>query len=179
MPVTFSIRDHDHTGFIVQNLPETMDILCETLGVTWSAIGVANREMIAGSRLLEVKVSYCHSIDDAHHIELIEAVPGTIYQSMTGAAVEFHHLGYRSTDLRFDSRRMETFGGPRESSGTAPGVPPPAKVAYHLLPGGLRVELYDDSTAVRLEGEWARLRAQLGMSSSAQPSTFSELPFST
>ena len=79
-------------------------------------------------------------------LELTQAAPGTIWQPGDG----FHHVGFWASDLEQLTARCVSGGAQIELEG-ALGPEQPWSFRYLRLPGGLRVELVDESMRPGME----------------------------
>ena len=87
-----------HTGFVVDDLEASMQELGPLLAVTWlTGGGTVQIDTPDGPgdgsqiRSETVETRYAMSAEGPHHVELVQAVAGTLYVA-TGAAAA-HHLG--------------------------------------------------------------------------------------
>ncbi len=126
-----------HTGFVVDDLAAAQAELGPLLGVTWlTGGGTVQIDTPDGASVVETR--YALSAEGPHHLELVQAVPGTLYVAAGPTAA--HHLGYWVDDVAAASAALEASGLPMAASvGMAGGRRPMA--AYHRTAGGLFVEL--------------------------------------
>lgn len=102
---------------------------------------------------LTVRLTVAWTLSGPVHIELIEGVPGTVWEPR--ARGYLHHVGYRIEDLASASDSLVAAGMTVEvtrwqESGR------PAGFAYHTMPGGFRVELSEHGPPDNLAELWSR-----------------------
>ena len=141
-----------HLGIVVPDIEAAMRAM-EAVTGEWflpamSAGGVPVRTGSARSRV-NLKVAF--SVAGPMHIELLEAVPGTIWEPRPLAYL--HHTGYwiARDRLAAASHALDTAGMPREAcrwddSGE------PVGWAYHSWPTGGRIELVEEGRPPGLPG---------------------------
>jgi hypothetical protein len=96
-----------------------------------------------GPRL--VRFHFAYSTEGPHRLELLQAIPGTIWEAMPGNAA--HHLGYWSDDVVGTSALLEEAGCPWTAKiGVASDDESP-RVVMHRSPSGLHIELLDRTLA--------------------------------
>jgi hypothetical protein len=88
---------------------------------------------------------------DTPRIEVIQAVPGTVWVPAPGSGI--HHVGYWSDDVAGDAARLERHGLAREAAGVRPG----GEVfwTYHRAAGGPRIELVSRDLLGPLSEYWS------------------------
>jgi hypothetical protein len=147
------VEDIFHTGFVVPDLAAAMTQLSAVFGVTWT--DVEDREMPVlgpdGPRVVTLRFVY--SQGGAPRLELLEPVPGTVWQEPGGLSAA-HHVGVWCDDFAATSRKLVAQGFPRvmtfdDGSGEA------VRFAYHRLPSGPLVELVDATRRESLEAWFA------------------------
>lgn len=158
--MTFGPRTHYHTCFIVQDLPVAMEALASTFQVQWMPPQETEAEVWAGAERRLVPIRYVYSIDEGHYMELIQAVPGTIYELEVGKAAEFHHCGYSSDDIVTDVGLLEANGHILEVTMADEATPIPSRFAYVRHELGPRVELVTTEVVDRLESQLALYRSE-------------------
>jgi hypothetical protein len=126
-----------HTGIVVDDLTTAKEEFGALLGVTWLEGGGEVR-LVTETGPMPVAASYALSAEGPHHVELVQAVPGTLYT--VGVARQAHHLGYWTDDVEAASAALARAGLPRECTmdvgeGSAP------MCAYHRAGDGFYVEL--------------------------------------
>lgn len=101
---------HAHVGFVVPDLGAACRETGSALGLTWARV----RSRVAGvttpEGAVDVPFVVTYSQQGPPYVELIEAVPGTLWtQERSG---EPHHLGFWSEDVSETSRRLSGHGAP-------------------------------------------------------------------
>jgi hypothetical protein len=140
-----------HTGVIVDDLERAMESWGTALGLHWAPPKTATTPMSCPDGVLPREVRFVYSVEGPHHIELLEQVDATPYLSLTGGR-HIHHLGYFTTDLVGQSRRLEEQGFPCELSGVGDdGRPNRATFHRHPLAPGMWIELVDESVAADID----------------------------
>jgi hypothetical protein len=157
--MTFGPQTNYHTAFVVSDLEATAAALGAPLAVRFTPITTADVGVIVGSEQRDLRLRYVYSIDDGHHIELIESVPGTPYECDPNHAMQFHHLGYWTSDVAGDGKDLAKYGFGRELAITG-GSDSTPRLTYHCHPVGLRVELVDAAILETMERNWSNLRDQ-------------------
>lgn len=130
-----------HAGFVVRDLEGAMSVLGAALGVNWAkALEAPPMKLRTRSGDVEVPgMRLTYSAQPAH-VELIEEVPGTLWEAETG--MRGHHVGMWTDDLAAEVERLEGLGLPLHTHGLdADGRL--ATFAYHETPFGMYLELVD------------------------------------
>ena len=135
-------EDVYHMGLIVPRIEDAMDELSRGLGLTWNAPQRARVKVRdhAGDRILEPRVVFSVEGHSATLLELIEALPGTVWEAVQGSRL--HHLGIHVDDVGEAVERMTREGMTLEVG----GLDADGKVAgfcYLNDPLGVRMELVD------------------------------------
>ena len=126
-----------HTGIVVDDLAAAKEELGERLGVTWTE-GGADVALITDDGIQVVPSAYAMSREGPHHVELAQAVPGTIWTvAEPGHA---HHLGYWVDSVTEASAALTASGVPRVATVAITEDAPPM-CAYHRTTNGLYVEV--------------------------------------
>lgn len=126
-----------HTGIVVDDLAAAKDELGERLGVTWFE-GGAEVTVTTDDGSRSVPSAYAMSREGPHHVELAQAVPGTVWTvTEPGHA---HHLGYWVDDVTEASAQLSAAGAPRVAT-VAMREDAPPMCAYHRTANGLYVEV--------------------------------------
>jgi hypothetical protein len=132
--------DHFHIGFAVADLDEAMDEFGRVLGLTWRQIMSASLELVDGAgNAGPVTSRFVYSAGGPPAIELVQAVPGTIFEP-TGNP--FHHIGYWADDLATQSDHLVERGCPLVGTIAGPDGRP-SRFAMHGTAWGFNVELVD------------------------------------
>jgi catechol 2,3-dioxygenase-like lactoylglutathione lyase family enzyme len=148
-----SLADAYHTGFVVDALEPAMEELTRLFGVSWTEIEEWHPRVRTPEGALDVRLRFVYTKGVAPHIELLEPVPGTVWERPAGPGPgpgAIHHVGVWAENLAETSDKMVADGLPRvltfdTRSGRAAGF------AYHRLPSGALVELVDASGRRELE----------------------------
>ena len=140
-----------HLGVVVPDLDEALVDLGRRYGLTWGPRHEALRTVWLEGSVVEVGFHTCFSVQ-APHLEIIEAVPGTIWQQPPGSAL--HHLGYWTDDVASCSASLEAGGSQRAACGVAADGTYPSRFAYHRDPRGYFVEVVSTSIRAEMEARW-------------------------
>ena len=131
-----------HTGIVVDDLEAAAARMGEQLGVTWHEGGGEVLLVTADGATL-TKTAYVLSKEGPHQIELVQSVPGTLYEPTPDPRGP--HLGYWTDDVRAASAALEAQGLPLHTSMCFGRVDAPPICAYHRAGGsdgaGFFVEL--------------------------------------
>lgn len=134
-----------HAGFVVRELDAAMRVLGEALGVDWAkpleTPAMKLRTPAGDIEIPGMRLTY--SAQPAH-IELIEEVPGTLWEAEAG--MRGHHIGMWTDDLAGEVRRLEALGLPLHTHGLD-HAGELSTFAYHETTFGMYLELVD--TAVK------------------------------
>jgi hypothetical protein len=123
-----------HIGVVADDIEAAMRDMSRTLGLTWKG---GSRPMIqelcifGEERTVDMRIA--HSVQGPPHIEVIQSVPGTPWETPTAAGV--HHLCFWADNSAEVCARMEASGSRRVLG--RPG----ADSGYFLSPQGLYVEI--------------------------------------
>jgi Glyoxalase/Bleomycin resistance protein/Dioxygenase superfamily len=93
---------HFQVGFVVPDIEDAMASMGAALGVSWC--DVIDREL----EDVTLRVTFARTA--APYLELIEALPGTLWAAPDGPAP--HHIGYWCEDVQAESARYEAAGLP-------------------------------------------------------------------
>lgn len=128
-----------HHGFVVHDLEAALHAVSAQLGVTMVALPEGSLVVEDGTSTTTVTLRAHQSRQGPVRVELLEAVPGTVWQPVPGGGV--HHLAYWSDDVNADARDLEAAGAPTAVVfASAPSAPP---TRYHRTQAGVYVELMD------------------------------------
>ena len=111
--------------------------MTDSAGYSWTRPVEAGLTVTTGDGDLEVPFRFVYSTENPH-LELIEAVPGTLWTA--GPAGAAHHLGYWVDDLQAAARDLESAGYRIEAR---PAGDTLTTFAYLVDPEGVRIELVD------------------------------------
>jgi len=130
-----------HAGFVVPDLDGAMHVLGSALGVNWAKVLEAP-PMKLRTRTGDVEVPGMRLTYSAQpaHVELIEEVPGTLWEAESG--MRGHHVGLWTDDLAGEVARLEKLGLPLHTH-ALDGEGKLATFAYHETPFGMYIELVD------------------------------------
>jgi catechol 2,3-dioxygenase-like lactoylglutathione lyase family enzyme len=136
---TLAAADFYHTGIVVTDLESALAELTKLGGYRWTQVLDSPFTVWTESGEQVVRFQCVYSID-APHLELVQAVPGTVWTPAPGNAV--HHIGYFVDDLESSSQALSGAGLPLEACGSVDGQHP-AVFAYHKGEDGIRIEIVD------------------------------------
>jgi hypothetical protein len=140
--------DMYHVGIVVPSLEDGQAHFAELFGVRWASVMQASTPVrAADGSVSTVDLRLVYSID-APHLELIEAVPGSVW--VLNSHSNIHHIGFWSDDLGSDWERLHGGGCPLEVMGDGGGNEP-LFWAYHHDRLGVRVELVDGALRAPME----------------------------
>ncbi len=134
-----------HTGFVVADIEAGMRELAAVFAVTWTPVEEREMTLRGPDGPLRPTLRFAYTREGPHRLELLEAVPGTVWQPPPGGLggpAAAHHIGVWCDDVAASSRRLEDAGAPRLV--TYDGADDEATgFAYHRLPTGPLIELVD------------------------------------
>lgn len=142
-----------HTGFLVGNLEDAMDLYARSLGLRWAspytyeALNLWTPER--GAHQIRLDVAY--SIDGPQHLEIQVGPSGSIYDVNLHSG---HHVGYWVEDVTAASRQLVDCGwtpvvaacSPEDGFGGFAYFRPPHE--------GLLVEVVSTAARPRFENWW-------------------------
>lgn len=126
-----------HTGIVVDDLEAAKETLGAQLDVTWYS-GGAEVRVITDEGATTVNTSYALSKEGPHHVELGQAIPGTLWTAP--APGHAHHVGYWVDDVAGVSDELIRLGSRRLACIALADDAPPM-CAYHQTATGLVVEV--------------------------------------
>ncbi len=127
---THTVNNFYHLCFVVQDIQHATDDLTRALGVRWSPIRTG--------RLGEWDYRIVFSVEGPPFFEVIQGDPGSPWDATGGS--RFDHIGYWSSDVTVDKRRLEERGARIEFDSCPYG----RSFTYHRIDSiGVRVELVD------------------------------------
>ena len=129
-------RSLSHIGYVVADLPATAARWSEQFGVTWAPVQRRLRPVRQEGVDLTVDLAVTWSLDGPVRVELLEEVPGTVWERCRGHPV--HHICYWVPDLGTEAERLMGSGWTVEI--TEPGPGPVNGFAYLIDGDGFRVE---------------------------------------
>jgi hypothetical protein len=140
-----------HVGIVVPGLEDGQAHFAGLFGVRWAPVIEAPVAMrTADGTVVTVDLRLAYSAD-APHLELIEAVPGSIW--VLNPHSNIHHIGFWTDDLEGDSARLHGGGCPLEVMGDGGGGEP-LLWSYHRDRFGVRIELVDAAMRAGMEAGW-------------------------
>jgi hypothetical protein len=143
--------DMYHVGIVVPDLEDGQAHFADLFGVRWAPIVEAPMAVrAADGSVTTVDLRLVYSVD-APHLELIQAVPGSIW--VLNPHSNIHHIGFWSHDLGGDRSRLHGTGCPVEVMGDS-GSTDPLVWTYHRDRLGVRVELVDEVVRPLMEAGW-------------------------
>lgn len=137
------LSPHHHVGIVVPDIATARLELSEQVGAAWGPVlHLDGNDYRDGSgRDIVRPTTMCYSVD-APHLELIEEVPGSVWECNEHS--NLHHIGFWSDDLEGDGAALTASGCPLQLCGRA-GDRAPVSFAYHRNVLGVRVEIVDAS----------------------------------
>ena len=140
-----------HVGLVVPSLEDGQAHFADLFGVRWAPVIEAPTAIrTAHGTVATANLRLAYSVD-APHLELIEAVPGSIWVLNTHSNI--HHIGFWSDDLGGDLGRLHGGGCPLEVMGDSGGSEP-LFWAYHSDRFGVRIELVDAALREVMQAGW-------------------------
>lgn len=152
-PSTLSLVNAYHTGFVVAELVPAMAEMSDVFGTTWTEVEEWPVRLRTPDGVVEGTLRFAYTLGTAPHLELLEPVPGTVWDRPTqpGAGMgAVHHVGVWAEDFVATSERLVGAGYPRLLTFDHPRRPA-VGFAYHQLPSGALVELVDAALRPGLE----------------------------
>jgi Glyoxalase/Bleomycin resistance protein/Dioxygenase superfamily len=138
--MTLGKLDVFHVGVVVEELDAAMRDLGAALGLTWAPVQQREQVVRTGAgELRSDEIRFTYSAEGVPHLELIESATRRVWAP--GPPGQLHHVGVFADDVAASSRSFAASGAPLEFGGGDGDEP--AGFAYHLVDGGLRVELVE------------------------------------
>jgi hypothetical protein len=131
-----------HTGIVVPDLDATKSEMTAAFGITWRATNSSIFPMFFHGEKVEVGMRWCYSAGGPHYLELIQAVPGTVYE-LSGDQAELHHIGFFA-DHATMTEHFEQLGLGVEAGDAFNGVSS-TLMTFHRSVNSPRLELLDIS----------------------------------
>lgn len=147
MTLRLPSSDLYHTGIVVADL-ESAKVEFSGLGYEWGfgsdSLGPDQQSDMPvlfpdGPQVVTFKFSY--SNDGPHRLELVQAIPGTIWALVPGRAA--HHIGYWCDDVVATSALLDDAGYPWTVKVGVGNPDEPPVAVMHQTPSGLHIELVD------------------------------------
>ena len=138
-----------HVGIIVPDIEQGMAEIARRFGASWprppgsASVRVRTR---AGVQVLNSRFAY--TAEGPPYIELIEAVPGTVWEA--GAGSRIHHLGAFVDDLDAEIERLTAEGAELELASVDEDGARVLGVSYVNSALGVRLELLPASGRERI-----------------------------
>jgi hypothetical protein len=148
-----------HVGMVVANLADEVARLSAIGHYRWTTLVGRARRIRHADREMAVHPKIVISLD-APHIELVEALPGTVWDRTAVGAL--HHIGYFTDDLAAAQASLEANGFTMEVCGLD-DTGQVDSFAYFTDSNGVRIEVVHR----RLFGDWTGFLAE----HAAQPDT--------
>lgn len=143
-----------HSGIVVDDLDDAVGVLAAELGVRWTPVIDNVRPIVTGGRTVDVNFRMVYSTDGPHRYELVQAVPDTLWQAVSGQPARLHHVGYWSDDIEADGAALERAGAPTVAiTETSDGGAPVFR--YHRSRLGFYIELVSSSVRPGMERLWS------------------------
>ena len=129
------------TGLVVPDLERAIAETTRSLGVEFTPVQESPLQLRTRGGIEQFDLRFVYSLGVAPHLELIQAVPNTYYDSRGGGYIR--HIGMWVDDLATASEELVDRGLPLEAAGMNGDIEPYA-FAFHANEWGLRVELVDN-----------------------------------
>lgn len=143
-----------HSGIVVDDLERAMAELGEEVGVRWTPIIDNVRPIVTDGRTVDLRFRMVYSIDGPHRYELVQAIPGTLWQAVPEQPARLHHVGYWSDDIEADGAALERAGAPTVAIAQTPDGGAPV-FRYHRSRLGFYIELVSSSVRSGMERVWS------------------------
>lgn len=153
-----AFEDIYHTGFVVPSLESAMEQVGTVFEVTWTDIVEVEIPVVGPQGPFVAAVRLCYSQGARPAIELVEAVPDSVWQVAempAGGLATAHHLGVWCDDFAATSKRLSEQGHERLVT-FDDGSGEPSRFAYHRLGSGVIIELVDARRRASLEAWFLR-----------------------
>lgn len=126
-----------HTGLVVDDMSAAAERLTGAMGYRWTKPVEYTLSVATAEGDIDVPFRFVYSVD-APHLELIQAVPGTIWTAPPGGGA--HHLGYWVDDIAGAAAQLERSGYRLEARPSGETL---SMFAYYVDPSGVRIEIVD------------------------------------
>lgn len=126
-----------HTGLVVDDMTVAAERLTAAMGYRWTKPVESTLSVATADGDIEVPFKFVYSVN-APHLEVIQAVPGTIWTAPPGGGA--HHLGYWADDMAAAAAQLERSGYRLEARPSGETL---SMFAYYLDPAGVRIEIVD------------------------------------
>ncbi|MGB8402975.1 MAG: VOC family protein [Mycobacterium sp.] len=148
-----SPADCYHVGLVVPDLDSAITEMTAAGAYSWTKPVEATLKITTDDGDIDMPFRFVYSIE-APHLELISAVPGTIWTARADGAA--HHLGYWVDDLHGTAARLEAAGFRCEAR---PASPQLSSFAYYISQSGVRIEIVDRALFPDWPGFLAAMKA--------------------
>lgn len=132
-----------HLGFVVEDVTLAAGQLSEMFGVHWTPVADREIHLTGPDGPWRTPLATCYSREGPVHLELIQAVPGTIWRQPLGVLTP-HHVGVWSDDLQAASAELSEQDLPMVATYDRADQAV-SGFAYHQMPDGMFLELLDSS----------------------------------
>jgi hypothetical protein len=139
-----------HIGIVVDDLHEGMKRYSALVGDDWSEVAGGPQPVKVDGVAGSLDFGFCFSRQGPVRIELVRAMPGTIWTA--GAGV--HHLGFWSDDVAGESARL-TAQGCGLLVAIHVDIDQPPMATYHQGFGNVYIELVSTEVREFLEAMWS------------------------
>lgn len=126
-----------HTGLVVDDMAAAAERLTRVMGYRWTKPVDAALSVATADGDIEVPFRFVYSVD-APHLEVIQAVPGTIWTPPPRGGA--HHLGYWVDDMAGAAAQLERSGYRLEARPSGETL---SMFAYYVDPAEVRIEIVD------------------------------------
>lgn len=134
-----------HVALVVPDLEDAMRNYSTTLGSTWTEPWTGEIPILAAGSVAAPTVTFTYSRQGPPHLELIQAVPGTVWQPGAG----IHHVGMWVDDVTNAAASVAQHGFVIEAAAAD------SSWTYVRSADGLRLELVNRSSRPAFD-RWLR-----------------------
>ena len=127
-----------HLGVVVEDLEPALAQLGALLGLGWTDVVQTDVRQQRPRGVDEFVMRVAYSTGAAPHLEVIEAIPGSLFALPD--ANRLHHFGLWVDDVAAESARLDALGVPRVAA-LLPDEGGPSPIVFHARPDGERLEL--------------------------------------
>lgn len=129
-----------HVGVIVPDIERGMEEMARRFGVSWPRPpGAASIRVRTAAGVGTLSSRYAYTAEGPPYVELIEAVPGTVWEAGEGSRI--HHLGAFVDDLDAEIERLTAEGAELEMETVSEDGARVLGVSYVNSALGVRLEL--------------------------------------
>jgi hypothetical protein len=132
-----------HFGIVVDDFEQVRNELTGVAGIAWGLEGEYDVPVLFDDGAQTVSFRFAYSVDGPVRIELVQAVPGTLWDVPSGG--QAHHLGYWAQDVAAVSEQLAASGLPRVAKVGAHAEDEPTMVVFHKGRFGPYYEVVDTS----------------------------------